>query len=138
MNTLRQVGLPPRNLLIWALRTLPIPVLGLWSPLPRWAGWSLLGGWGLLLLWLRQYFAGAEWAVERGCLVWKRGVLYRRSSFLPVSGITGTGVWVSPLQRLLGVCTLWVWLPGRAVVLEGLPLGRARRLEQRLRYGGRL
>lgn len=135
MNTLQQRGLPLRNVLIWGLRALPLPA-ALWAALPRWAGWSLAAGWCLLLLWLGLYFAKAGWAVRGGALIWERGVLWRRKSILPVSGVTGTGVWVSPLQRALGVCTLWVWLPGRPVVLEGLPLGRARELEGRLRRGG--
>jgi len=133
---------PQRRLLTqWrvrlALAMLPgaatVPVL----PLPvRWR-LLLVGGWALTfaalwLVWLPLALRRRYCRVGEGWLQVCSGLLYRRERTIPLGSVQFTAVRRTLTDRLLGLSTLTVTVPGGRAALPGLLPAQAEQLARRL------
>ena len=92
--------------------------------LGMWAGAFLL----LYLWYLPQRNKAISLNVTDAAVTLHSGVFAHRLQALPLPGIQITSIRQSPLERLLGICTLHILAPGGKLVLPGLPRGQAENL----------
>jgi len=117
----------------WAVGGIPAPVY-----------LAILGVWLLLLAsilllayrWPAARHRHLRYLVEEDGLCIRRGVLWRKVIWIPITRVQHTDVSQGPLQRKLGLGTLTVHTAGTAgasISLAGLEHGIASRLSQHLR-----
>jgi membrane protein YdbS with pleckstrin-like domain len=100
---------------------------------------TLLGPWALLALvlvpmgWIegRLLLRNLAFALGREHVVLRWGVLGRYQAFVPLRKVQGVTLTAGPIDRLLGLATLTVWVAGGSPsTMHDLPVGYARHTKE--------
>lgn len=73
-----------------------------------------------------------RFSLHTGRLEVERGVFFHRRLQLELSRVQYAGLWITPLQKKMGLCTLVFHTAGGPVRLESIPLRAAARLRRQL------
>lgn len=132
-------------LTVWRLRLLaaalvPSFLTAWFSPRINWLWWLFTAAWMCAFLYFYIFYYPIKYrklayGVNAHCLLVYCGVIYTRVKAVPFTSIQYTSVFSTPLERLFGVTSLFVYAAGGRVYIPGLAPQDARELQALLTPG---
>ena len=126
-------------LTVWRIRLLLVALVpsffsAFFAPRINWVWWLSTAAWMAAFLYFYIFYYPIKYrklsyGFNRRCLLIHCGVIYTRVKAVPLTSIQYATVASSPLERLFGVCSLFVYAAGSSVYIPGLPPADADRLQ---------
>lgn len=132
----------PHVLTVWRIRLLLVSVLpsflsAFFAPHINWIWWLFTSVWifAFLCFYILYYpikYRKLSYSFNERCLLIHCGVIYTRVKAVPFESIQYLSVASTPLQRLFGLCSLFVFAAGSTVYIPGLIFEEALALQSKL------
>lgn len=131
-----------RTLTVWHIRLLCAAIVpsfcSAWfAPYINWIWWTFTGAWALAFLYGYIFYYPIKYrklsySFNKRCFLIHCGVIYTRVKAIPLTSIQYVSVTSTPLQRLFGICSLFVFCAGSTAYVPGLLRADAAHLRERL------
>lgn len=129
-------------LTVWRIRLLlctmvPSFLSAYFLPRLNWVWWLFTAAWvlaflGFYIFYYPIKFRKLSYSANANCLLIHCGVIYTRVKAVPLTSVQYVSVGTTPLQRLFGICSLFVYTAGSSSYIPGLAPDRAEELRELL------
>lgn len=124
---------------VWRIRLLVAAIIPafvsacFWKQI-NWVWWLFTASWALAFLYFYIFYYAIKYrklsySLNERCLLIHCGVIYTRVKAIPFTSIQYVSVASTPLQRLFGITSLFVFSAGGSAYIPGLPPLEARALQ---------